>query len=310
MKLITKKTTLAILVLGLVLTLCGNAEVNGSSGVAWVSWDSWIKNATSGSIPYKCGMIEVEILPMSVPSQSWRVIDGFKNTSPMYSNIDSTPYTSLNINAPGEGEINSEWSIVFDFVNTTLTSSGVFNVGNMFYSSYSGPFTEFQIKMYGEDDQTPYILNNLNFDEFALNGIAFDGPIEWDPKTGFLVPLPVAESQNSRFAFFNPHSGKIGKIEVHANVALGKQDVVSFGFGVLSDCSEDGWTTINGTVTFDGDPVNAMVLANGQYMFSNGDQEGLNIGEYELVVPLDQDGMITLFVFVDGLQPFREIFSP
>ena len=71
-----------------------------------------------------------------------------------------------------------------------------------------------------------------------------------------------------------------------------------------------GWVKFSGFVSLDGMPLNAMILANGQYMFSSGEQEGLNIGDYELVVPLDQGGMITLFVFVDGLQPYKEIFSP
>jgi len=48
-----------------------------------------------------------------------------------------------------------------------------------------------------------------------------------------------------------------------------------------------------------------MVLANGQYMFSCDPY-----GEYQLTVPLDPNGEITLFVFVDGLQPYKEIISP
>jgi len=47
------------------------------------------------------------------------------------------------------------------------------------------------------------------------------------------------------------------------------------------------------------------VLANGQYMFScSGD------GSYSLDVPLDGNGEITLFTFVDGLQPYKEIIRP
>jgi hypothetical protein len=71
-----------------------------------------------------------------------------------------------------------------------------------------------------------------------------------------------------------------------------------------------GWVKIDGSVSLDGTPLNAMVLVNGQYMFSNGDQEGLKVGDYELVVPLDPSGMITLSVFVEGLQPYKETFSP
>jgi hypothetical protein len=67
----------------------------------------------------------------------------------------------------------------------------------------------------------------------------------------------------------------------------------------------DDWVTIQGTVTYNGIPLCAMVLANGQYMFSCGGQEGLNEGDYELFVPLDEYGEITLFAFVDGLAPFK-----
>ncbi|MFC1789132.1 endo-1,4-beta-xylanase [Thermodesulfobacteriota bacterium] len=69
-----------------------------------------------------------------------------------------------------------------------------------------------------------------------------------------------------------------------------------------------GWVKIAGSVSLNGTPLNAMVLANGQYMFSSGDK--LPVGDYELVVPLDQGAMITLFVFVDGLQPYKEIIRP
>ena len=67
----------------------------------------------------------------------------------------------------------------------------------------------------------------------------------------------------------------------------------------------DGWETIQGTVTYDGTPLCAMVLANGQYMFSCDPY-----GEYQLSVPLDGNGEITLFVFVDGLAPFKVTSEP
>ena len=65
------------------------------------------------------------------------------------------------------------------------------------------------------------------------------------------------------------------------------------------------WVHINGTVTYNGTAVCGMVLANGQYMFSCDPY-----GEYQLSVPLDPNGEITLFTFVDGLQPYKEIISP
>ena len=72
-----------------------------------------------------------------------------------------------------------------------------------------------------------------------------------------------------------------------------------------SDYSGDGWETIQGTVTYNGTPLCAMVLANGQYMFSCDPD-----GEYQLSVPLDSNGEITLFAFVDGLAPFKVTSEP
>ncbi len=68
----------------------------------------------------------------------------------------------------------------------------------------------------------------------------------------------------------------------------------------------EDWVRIAGTVTLGGTPLCAMVLANGQYMFSC----NANNGVYDLTVPLDPNGKITLFVFVSGLQPYRLTFTP
>jgi hypothetical protein len=61
---------------------------------------------------------------------------------------------------------------------------------------------------------------------------------------------------------------------------------------------------INGTVTFDENPANCMVLANGQYMFTG------NAGYYDLEIPLDENGQITLYSFAANLAPYREILTP
>lgn len=60
------------------------------------------------------------------------------------------------------------------------------------------------------------------------------------------------------------------------------------------------WVPIKGDVqSADGTPVCAMVLANGQYMFSCD-----GTGGYDLGVPLDDQGQVTLFAFADGFAPF------
>lgn len=48
-----------------------------------------------------------------------------------------------------------------------------------------------------------------------------------------------------------------------------------------------------------------MVLANGQYAFTGNDQAG-----FELVVPLNAQGKVTLMAFCAGLAPYRVTLTP
>jgi hypothetical protein len=66
------------------------------------------------------------------------------------------------------------------------------------------------------------------------------------------------------------------------------------------------WVRIDGTVYYDWTPLCAMVLANGQHMFSCGN----DLGTFDLEVPLDGNGEITLYVFCSGMAPYRYIFAP
>jgi hypothetical protein len=68
-----------------------------------------------------------------------------------------------------------------------------------------------------------------------------------------------------------------------------------------SDSASEGWVIISGTVNSGENPVCALILANGQKMFSCGD----NLGVFSLEVPLDQDGAVTLMVFAAGFQPYK-----
>jgi hypothetical protein len=72
------------------------------------------------------------------------------------------------------------------------------------------------------------------------------------------------------------------------------------------DPSEDGLRAlISGTVIFGSTAVCAMVLANGQQMFSCNSSLGL----YDLNVPIDDDGNITLMVFAAGFMPYKRVIS-
>lgn len=65
------------------------------------------------------------------------------------------------------------------------------------------------------------------------------------------------------------------------------------------------WVDINGNVTYNGTPVCAMILANGQHMFTSETD-----GCFHLNVPLDGNGQITVFAFCSGLAPFQQVIFP
>lgn len=66
------------------------------------------------------------------------------------------------------------------------------------------------------------------------------------------------------------------------------------------------WVRISGTVTYDGTPLCAMILANGQNMFSC----GADFGTFDLEVPLDGNGEISLYAFAAGFLVFKDVFMP
>lgn len=62
---------------------------------------------------------------------------------------------------------------------------------------------------------------------------------------------------------------------------------------------------VTGTVTYNGAPVEAMVLVNGQYMFTSGQD-----GKYTLYVPLGEKGQITVQCFCSVLAPYKQSITP
>ena len=66
----------------------------------------------------------------------------------------------------------------------------------------------------------------------------------------------------------------------------------------------NGWFRITGSISLYGNPLCSLVLANGQYMFTCGDP--LPKGNFDLTVPPDDQGQITLFGFSSGLSPFQQ----
>jgi len=94
---------------------------------------------------------------------------------------------------------------------------------------------------------------------------------------------------------------------VTAKNTYGTSDYSSYDTGYLAGATPPiQWVTINGTIEYDGTPLCAMVLANGQHLFTCGNNPGL----WDLEVPLDQNGKITLFGFCSGLAPFKATLTP
>jgi hypothetical protein len=67
----------------------------------------------------------------------------------------------------------------------------------------------------------------------------------------------------------------------------------------------NGWVTVSGTIHENSTPVCAMILINGQRMFSCNQ----DLGQYSLAVPRDSNGHITLQAFAAGFMPHRDTFG-
>jgi hypothetical protein len=69
--------------------------------------------------------------------------------------------------------------------------------------------------------------------------------------------------------------------------------------------STANWVHITGTIqSYGSQPLCAMVLSNGEQMFTCDD----SLGKYDLTVPVDDNGQVTVFGFADGFQPYSETF--
>lgn len=80
------------------------------------------------------------------------------------------------------------------------------------------------------------------------------------------------------------------------------------GSWTLSNPALKQYVTIQGNVTGDGVPLCAMVLANGQHMFTCG--KTLPTGQYSLQVPLDPNDQVTIFSFCANKAPYDMVITP
>jgi hypothetical protein len=94
------------------------------------------------------------------------------------------------------------------------------------------------------------------------------------------------------------------------DIVMSKADagskLIQIDYDTEPGTTNPAWIRIHGTVSSDATPLCAMILANGKNMFSCGS----NLGTFDLEVPLDGNGEITLFGFVSGFAPYKEVLVP
>jgi len=129
---------------------------------------------------------------------------------------------------------------------------------------------------------------------------SFNLDVPLDPDTGQITVFAFCEGLAPFEQVIFPAEGHGMQIELASGEGGSGMDVTSTITAINTT-----WVRIEGTVSYNGTPVCAMVLANGQYMFTcSGD------GSYSLDVPLDpDDGSATLFSFCSGLPPFKYVYT-
>ena len=133
----------------------------------------------------------------------------------------------------------------------------------------------------------------------SISGIVLaDTPVELlDRDSGNSVPQFSSAPQSESLNILTTHSSQplIGTLS-ESPQKIGEREILT------------QWTSLQGKVWDNSGsiPLCALVLANGQFIFSC---DTSNPGRYSLNVPLDSNGQITLFSFVDGLPPYKVLLS-
>lgn len=131
-----------------------------------------------------------------------------------------------------------------------------------------------------------------------------------DGRYELTIPLD-AEGRATLFAFadgFDPYETTLHSpiAETH-HIALSPAEGTQFlsVAPTLHPGLTPGWVQLRGTVSWGQLPVCALVLANGQSMFTC---EG-SLGRFALDVPTDARGEVTLFAFASGFAPYKTTLS-
>lgn len=161
--------------------------------------------------------------------------------------------------------------------------------------------------LYGETHLCTMVLANGQYvftcgQETGL----YDLEVPLDPNTGEITFQVFASGFSPFRKAFTPSQALCNDI-VMARPNAGSREMI-IDFQTEPGTDNPNWIRIWGTVTHNGQDVCAMVLANGQRMFSCPPDHS---GVFDLEVPLDPNNdEITLQVFATGFAPYKEIFIP
>ncbi|MDG4551172.1 MAG: hypothetical protein P9F19_17525 [Candidatus Contendobacter sp.] len=134
------------------------------------------------------------------------------------------------------------------------------------------------------------------------------------PKGDFDLTVPLDDQRQITLFGFSagllPYQQTFGPdaLPVSANVTGSATSCSIPKVTYTTTAASQGKFRITGSITHDDAPLCALVLANGQSMFTCGDPLGK--GSFDLTVPPDDQGKITLFGFVAGLEPFQQTLGP
>ncbi len=133
-----------------------------------------------------------------------------------------------------------------------------------------------------------------------------------DPAGVYSMSVPLNDKgQIDLMAFCDSHSPfnetltpeEAADFDIIIQPAAADSQTVNVTTNLDNAVTNPGWHKISGSVsTQDGTPLCTMVLANGQHMFTCGEDKG----SYEMEVPANDDGEIIFYTFCYGFEPYRQ----
>lgn len=139
-----------------------------------------------------------------------------------------------------------------------------------------------------------YTFSDKNTGHFAIQDIPLD-------KNGQMTIQIFCSGLAPQKVIFTPTN-----VATTKNIDMIKEDRPDMSFlNVSCEKISNNKARLTGQVRFNDTPVTAMVLANGQYMFTKNEQASFNLD-----VPLNSEGKVTLMGFCANLAPYRQVLTP